>query len=122
MIAVAMVDRLITKYGRQATHVVSANTPNPTPWFAPDGSEVLTEVTAVFISEDFFDMGSSILKEGEQQVLISGSVADMEKGQIIREGVSPANNPPANTDWKIVHVTIIEPGNVRYLYELLVKK
>lgn len=127
---VATVTRLIAKNGRPATHVVRPTTPAANPWDAPTGSEVRTLVDAVFLDFSLHDTGGislskeegTILKQGDQRVLISGVVADIEKGHIIREGVSPTNNPPNNVDWRIVNATIVEPGETRYLYDLVVRK
>lgn len=113
---VATVTRLIAKHGRSASHVVSSTTPvDPAKeWDGNTATETVTTVDAVFLDFTLRDIdGSSVLKEGDQRVLISGAVANIEDGHIIRDGVA---------DWRIVKTDIIEPGVTRFLYDLVVRK
>lgn len=121
-ISQSKVTELIAKFGRPATHVRSADTPADNEWDEPTGDEVKTLIDAVFLDFEHGEIDGDTIRRDDQRVLISGAVADVEKGHYIREGVSPANDPPDNVDWRIENTIIIEPGTIRYLYDLQVRK
>lgn len=121
-IAQATVTRLIKKFGRPATFVTSPTTPAANNWDEPTGSEVNVVVDAVFLDYEKSEIDGELIRREDQHVLISGAVANVEKGHFIREGVSPANDPPDNVDWRIIDVNILEPGTIRYMYDCQVRK
>lgn len=115
MALIDMVERLITEKGRSVTHVVKSTTPlnSATPWMGNAATEVTNTVDAVFIDFDQEEIDGTTIRLGMKKVFVAGSEANLEQGHIIRDG---------STDYRITHVSIVQPGSTRYLYELVVEQ
>lgn len=125
-ISVSTVERLITKNGRTVTLVTKSSSPavGEKDW-GQRAASVEISVTAVFVASEHGSRrnatklmlspapGDYTPLSGDQQVLIAGNVANVEKGDLLRDG---------GINYRIETVAVVQPGATRYLYDAVVRR
>jgi hypothetical protein len=124
----AVAERLIEENGRSMSlrRMDQGNPADPLrPWRASDGDDnIALTVIGVFIDFDLEDIDGTLVKQGDKRVLVAAtSVEDAaEVGMDFDEVEDFDSLFDGSENWKIVKVNVIEPGTLRILYDIQVRK
>ena len=122
-----LAERLIEKNGRTLTLVRSdrGNLVDPAePWRdSTDAAEITFDVIGVFIEFEKENIDGEVVKRGDKQVLIAAksveddsggaSDIDIEDYDFVLDGA---------VRWRIMQVELIEPGPLRIMYDIQVRR
>jgi len=114
----ALAQRLITKFGRNVTFIVTSTTPLVVaePWGPNTADSNLTNIPAVFIDYDSKEREGELIQMGDKKCLI----AHLDLG--IRPQTKDKILDGTDT-WNIVSINTLEPGErtETIMYELQVR-
>lgn len=122
----AVAEQLITDNGRALT-LVRKDQGNPAdpakPWRASTGAaDVSLAITGVFIDFEQEDFDETLVRRGDKRVLAAASQVETVAGASFDE-IEDFDYVLDGTDrWDIVQVNVIEPGSLRILYDIQVRK
>lgn len=122
----AVAERLIGENGRSLT-LVRRDQGNPTdpakPWRDSTGaSDVTLVVTGVFIDFEQEDTDGTLVRRGDKRVLAAASEVETVAGASFDELEDYDYILDGTDRWDIVKVDVIEPGSLRVLYDIQVRK
>jgi hypothetical protein len=103
----ALAQRLITKNARSVVYKVASTTPlNPAEPWGPNTADTLITAPAVFLSYEAKAIDGTVVLTGDKQCLIAAldlpGVQPKAKDRIL----------DGTTDWEVVHVDTLQPGNL----------
>lgn len=122
-----LAERLINENGRPLTlqREDQVNAADPAePWRAPAITEQVTlAVVGVFIEYEKEDFDGSLIRRGDKRVLVAAK--DTEDVQTGNENIKVEDFDTlldGTVVWKIITVETIEPGSLRIMYDIQVRK
>jgi hypothetical protein len=123
----ALADRLIGENGRDLTIVRrdQANLTDPAkPWRGSTEADTITTVVkGVFIEYEKEDFDGSLVKRGDKRVLIAASDVEDETSGTLSVKVEDYDHVlDGGTRWRILSAELIEPGNLRIMYDVQVRQ
>lgn len=124
-----LAERLIGENGRALTlrRVDQTNAEDPLkPWRAPasmGSGNVSLPVVGVFTEYDKEDIDGTLVRAGDKRVLVAAK--DTEDAQTGSENIIIEDFDTildGTTVWKIIKVSVIEPGSLRVLYDIQARR
>ena len=122
-----LAERLIEKNGRTLTLVRSdrGNPVDPTePWRdSTDAAEITFPVIGVFIEFEKENIDGEIVKRGDKQVLIAAKSVEDDSGGASDIDIEDYDFVLDGTvRWRIMQAELIEPGPLRIMYDIQVRR
>ena len=124
-----LAERLINENGR-ALILQREDQVNPVdvaePWRAADpaGANIVSlSVFGVFVEYEKEDFDGSLLRRGDKRVLVSAKDTEDVRVGVQNINIEDFDTLLDGTDlWKIITVETIEPGSLRIMYDIQVRK
>jgi len=123
----ALADRLISENGRNLS-IVRRDQANPVdaakPWRAStEAGTITTVVVGVFIEYEKEDFDGSLVRRGDKRVLIAAKDVEDETTGTLNVKVEDYDHIlDGDVRWKIIDAKLIEPGNLRIMYDVQVRQ